>query len=256
MKKHLFVLLALAFPSSGAGQAILNVEALQRREDERVHAEVSGRLRLASGNTELFQIGGDLGLGFLGERHWVRGYAGMERLEQKGKDILNNRYMHLRYNYRFADRVRTFHFVQLQANENLFLDRRFLLGSGLRARVLGGSESRLEVGTGLMLEAERLNEGKLSPGEDPSTRTVRMANLLVGSGPLGEENQWVTVVYYQPNVEAFEDYRLSGELGLKVQLVSSLQLDVSFNWRHDHRAPEGLEENDLGLRTGFTYHIR
>ena len=79
---------------------------------------------------------------------------------------------------------------------------------------------------------------------------------VVGSGPVGEGNRWVTVVYYQPNVRDFGDYRLSGEVGLKVQLVGSLQLDVSFTWRHDHRAPEGLEEDDLGLRTGFTYHIR
>lgn len=256
MKRLLIGLLALVCPSAGAGQAILNVEALQGREDEAVYADVSGRLLWASGNTELLQVGGDLGLGFLGERHWIRGYAGMERLEQKGKDILNNRYVHVRYNFRFSDRFRTFHFVQLQANQNLFLDRRFLLGSGLRARVLGGDENRLEVGTGLMWEAERLNQGKLSPGEDPDSRTVRMANLVVGSGPVGEGNRWVTVVYYQPNVESFGDYRLSGEFGLKVQLVSSLQLDVSFTWRHDHRAPDGLKENDLGLSTGFTYHIR
>jgi hypothetical protein len=256
MTRRLLWLLALVCPAPGGGQAILNVEALQGSELETVHAEVSGRLRLASGNTDLFQIGGDVGLGYLGERHWVRSYAGMERLERKGKDILNNRYVHIRYNYRFSDRLRTFHFVQLQANENLFLDRRFLLGSGLRLRVLGGAESHLEAGTGLMLEAEQLNQGKLAPGEDPKTEAVRMANLLVGSGPVGEGNRWVTVVYYQPNVEGFGDYRLSGEFGLKVQLVTSLQLDVTLTWRHDSRVPEGLEEDDLGLRTGFTYHIR
>ncbi len=256
MNRSLLALLALACPTPGAGQAILNVEALQVGEQETVHAEVSGQLRLASGNTDLFQVGGDLGLGYLGERHWVRSYAGMERLERKGSDILNNRYVHVRYNYRLSDRFRTFHFVQLQANENLFLDRRFLLGSGLRVRVLGGTESRLEAGAGLMLESEQLNEAKLAPGEDPSTDAVRMANLLVGSGPVGEGNRWVTVVYYQPNVEGFGDYRLSGEVGLKVRLVASLQLDLSLTWRHDSRAPEGLEEDDLGLRTGFTYHIR
>ena len=256
MTKRILLLLALACPTPGVGQAILNVEALRGSEEELIHAEVSGRLRWASGNTELLQVGGDLGLGYLGERHWLLGYAGMERLERKGKDILNNRYMHVRYNYIFAERLRTFHFFQLQANENLFLDRRLLLGSGLRLRVLGRAGNRLEVGSGLMYEAERLNEGKLVPGEDPETEVVRVANLIVGSGPLGEGAHWVTVVYYQPNVERFEDYRFFGEFGLKVQLVSSLQLDVSLTWRHDHRAPEGLEEDDLGIRTGFTYHIR
>lgn len=256
MKKRLILLMILVLPASGRGQAILNVEALQAGETEAVHAEFSGRLRLASGNTDLLQVGGDLGVGVLGERHWIRGYAGSERLEQKGKDILNNRYLHIRYNYRFSETLRTFHFFQVQVNENLLLDRRWLLGSGLRVRLLGGEGSRLEMGSGLMWEAERLNEGKLQPEDDPDSETVRMANLLVGSGPIGESNRWVTVAYYQPNVREFGDYRLSGETGLKVSVISSLDLDIAFTWRHDSRAPAGLDEDDVGFKTGFTYHIR
>jgi len=221
-----------------------------------MHGELSGRLRAASGNTDLFQVGGDVGVGVLTEHHWIRAYAGMERLEQKGKDILDNRYLHLRYNYRFSERFRSFHFFQLQANQNLLLDQRRLLGTGLRYRVLEGDRSRLEVGSGFMLEVEHLNDGKLGPEEDPDSETVRMTNLVVGSGSLGEGSRWVTVVYYQPNVKDFKDYRLAGEAGLGVGIIASLRLDVALTWRHDSRAPAELEENDLGLRTGFTYHIR
>jgi hypothetical protein len=256
MKRRLIFFLILASPSTGGAQAILNVEALQADGAEALHAELSGMLRLASGNTDLFQVGGNLGLGILGNRHWIRGYAGMERLERTGKDILNNRYLHIRYNYRFSDKLRTFHFFQLQSNENLFLDQRCLLGSGLRYRVLGGTGSRLEVGSGLMWEAERLNEEKLPGPEEPETETVRMSNLLVGSGPMGEGNRWVTVVYYQPNVKELQDYRLTGEVGLNIEVIETLDLTLTLTWRHDSRAPVGLEEDDAGLRTGFTYHIR
>jgi len=248
--------LILAFPTPGMGQAILNVEGLRGEEVEGLHGELSGRVRFASGNTDLSQVGGNLGLGFLTTRHWLRAYGGIDRLEKEGKDLLDNRYLHLRYNYRFSGRFRTFHFVQIQANQNLLLDQRRLLGSGLRYRVLERAENRLEVGSGLMFEAERLNHEKLSPGEDPDTETIRMSNLVVGSGSLGEGRRWVTVVYYQPNVEGFEDYRLSGEVGLGVELVASLQLDVTLTWRHDSRAPANLEDDDLGLLTGFTYRFR
>lgn len=107
-----------------------------------------------------------------------------------------------------------------------------------------------------MLEAERLNAEKLGPEEDPDTETVRMANLVVGSGSFGEGRRWVTVVYYQPNVEDFQDYRLSGEVGLGIEIIASLQLDVTLTWRHDSRVPADLEKDDLGLKTGFTYRIR
>ena len=254
--KRLILMLVLALPTPGTGQAILNVEGLQGEEVDGMHGELSGRLRAASGNTDLFQVGGDVGVGVLTEHHWLRAYAGMERLEQKGKDILDNRYLHLRYNYRFSERFRSFHFFQLQANQNLLLDQRRLLGSGLRYRVLEGDRSRLEVGSGFMLEVEHLNDGKLGPEEDADSESVRMTNLVVGSGSLGEGSRWVTVVYYQPNVKDFKDYRLAGEAGLGVGIIASLQLDVALTWRHDSRAPAELEENDLGLRTGFTYHIR
>jgi len=249
------LLLVLALPIPGKGQAILNIEGLQGAAVEGLHGELSGRFRLASGNTDLKQLGADLGIGFLSQRHWVRSYVGLDRIEQKGKDILDNRYLHLRYNLILSQQARTFHFFQLQSNENLLLDRRLLLGSGARLRILGGEESRLEVGTGLMMEWERLNQAKLEAGEEADTEALRMANLVVGSGSFGEGRSWVTVIYYQPNVQRFGDYRLSGEVGLGVALISSLQLDLAFTWRHDSRAPAGLDEDDLGLKTGFTYRI-
>jgi hypothetical protein len=245
-----------ALPSSGEGQAILNVERLQGEVSEGLRGEISGRIRLASGNTDLLQAGGDLGLGRLSERHWLRAYAGIDHIDKEGKDILDNKYLHLRYNYRFSERLRTFHFFQLQANENLLLDRRTLLGTGIRGRVTGNPEMGLDIGTGLMFEAERLNEAKLEPEEEADTETVRMSNILVGSGPLGEQNRWVTVIYYQPNVESFGDYRLSGEVGLGFELIGALDLDVTLTWRHDSRAPTGLEEDDVSLRTGITYRFR
>lgn len=256
MTKRLLFLLFLVLPTPGMGQAILNVEGLQGEEVEGLHGEMSGRLRLASGNTDLFQVGGDLGAGLLTDNHWFRAYLGFERLERQGKDILDNRYLHLRYNYRFTSRLRTFHFFQIQANENLLLDWRQLIGSGLRYRLLGGSANRLEVGSGLMWEVEQLNKSRLGPTEDARTETARMSNLVVGSGALGEGNRWVTVVYYQPNVEDFGDYRLSGEFGIGAGLTTSLQLDVTLTWRHDSRAPGDLEQDDVGLKTGFTYRLR
>ena len=256
MRKRLILFFVLALPSPGKGQAILNVEGLQGEEVEGVHGELSGRLRFASGNTDLSLIGVDLGVGFLNEHHWLRAYGGRERLEQEGRDLLNNWYLHFRYNYRFSERLRTFHFFQLQANQDLLLDQRRLLGSGLRYRVLGGSLNRLEVGGGIMLESERLSPGELDPGEDSDTHTVRMSNLVVGSGSIGEGRRWMAVVYYQPNLEAFRDYRLLGEMGLGVELIASVQLDVALTWRHDSRAPADLEKDDLGLKTGFTYRIR
>ena len=207
---------------------------------------------MKAGNTEILQVEGSLGFGVRTGPHWVRVFAGLDRLKKGSDQILDNQYLHLRHNYLFRERLRTFHFLQLQNNQNLFLKRRFLLGSGLRYRLTGGTEASLDVGTGVMWEAERLDPEKLHPGEDEETETLRMANLVVGSGPVGEGSRWTAVVYYQPAFSGFEDYRLLGEAGLSVKITNSLDLTVDLTWRHDSRAPVGLKEDDLGLKTGIS----
>lgn len=258
-----FFLIFLLFNTGGfslanplAGQAILNVERLHGDEREGFSGGVSARVRMASGNTDLVQLGGDLGLGHLSEHHWIRFYAGAEQLRHEGKDDLDNRYLHLRYNYLFTRRWRSFHFLQIQSNRNLLLDRRVLFGSGIRRRLFGGTGHRLDLGSGLMLEMERLNNTRLDPGDDARTETVRLANVLVGSGPLGQGNRWVGTVYFQPNVGSMGDYRLSAEAGLGLVIVSSLGLDLTLTWRHDNRVPGDLDEDDVEMKTGFTYSFQ
>ena len=254
MKKWILLLL-LALPNTGNGQAILNVERLNKEGSKGFSGRLSATVSLRAGNTEIFQIGGSLGLGFLTDKHWARAFAGLDRLKKGSEEILDNQYLHLRYNYLLGERLRTFHFLQLQNNQNLFLKRRFLLGSGLRYRLAGGADAGLDVGTGVMLEAERLDQEKLEPGEAAETETVRMANLIAGSGPIGDGSEWTAVVYHQPSFEGFEDYRLSAEVGLAVEVTNSLELTVDLIWRHDSRAPAGLKEDDLGFKTGISLEV-
>jgi putative salt-induced outer membrane protein YdiY len=250
------ILLALALPPPGAGQAILNVERLQSGEVEGLHGELATRLNLAGGNTDLFQVGGSLGVGFRAPRHWTRTFLGIDWLRKNGEDLVDNRYVHFRYNFFFREELRTFHFLQLQTNLNLLIKRRWLVGSGLRVRALAGESGRLDLGSGVMYEAETLQEDALGEGEEPNTRTVRLSNLLVASWDPLEGTRLVAVIYHQPDVRRLDDYRLSGELALAVDMTRSLGLEVALDWRHDSRAPGSLEDDDLGLRTGITYRLR
>jgi len=249
-------ILALALPVPGAGQAILNVERLQSGEVEGLHGELSARLNIAGGNTNIFQVGGTVGLGFRAPRHWTRTFVGVDRLRKDQADLVDNRYLHLRYNYFFREEIRSFHFFQLQTNLNLLLRRRWLVGSGIRVQALAGGGGSLDLGSGLMYESETLQEDALDEGEEPRTRTVRLSNLLVASWDPREGTRLLAVIYHQPDVRRLEDYRLLGELGLAVEMTRSLGLEVALDWRHDSRAPGSLEDDDLGLRTGITYRLR
>ena len=250
------LLLALAGPAPAAAQAILNVEGLQSRDVEGLHTEINTRLNASSGNTDLLQVGGTLAVGFRAPRHWIRLFLGLERLKKDDAKLLDNRYVHLRYNYFFGQRFRSFHFYQLQTNQNLLLKRRCLLGSGLRFRALGGDGGNLEIGSGVMYEAEALQRSGLEAGEEGDTRTLRLSNLLVASWDLGQEARLVAVAYHQPDVGRFGDYRFLGEALLTVGITGGLSLDMALDWRHDSRAPRTLETDDVSLKAGITYRLR
>jgi len=249
------VSLSLALAGPAQGQAILNVERLLTNETMGRHATVSARFNLAKGNTDVVQVGGDLGGEHLTEKHWFRAFAGLEQLKKGGEEVLDNRYLHFRYNYRFSPALRTFHFVQLQTNQNLLLRRRWLLGTGLRCRILHGPVVRLDVGSGLMLEDKRLERGTLDPGERDSPRNLRLANLLATSGLVGEENRWIAVVYFQPEIGRLEDHRVLGEVGWSSSLSRHLDLEFGLSWRHDSKPPAHLKQDDLSLKTGITLRL-
>jgi hypothetical protein len=232
------------------------VERLQSSEVVGAHAELHTRLNVSTGNTDLVQVGGTLGAGFKASRHWTRIYLGMERLKKDEASLVDNGYLHLRYNYLFNEDARSFHFVQVQNNQNLLLRKRWLVGSGLRLRALGGEGKKLEIGSGLMYEAETLRRRSLEPDERARTRTIRVSNLLVGSWNPQEGTRLVAVVYHQPDIGRFSDYRLLAEAGLSVGVTRSLEVNVSLDWRHDSRAPRSLEKDDVVMNTGITYRLR
>lgn len=248
--------LGLHGPTPLGAQAILNVERLSSGASEGQQHAVNGRLSLARGNTEIFQLGLNLGLGFRGRTHWVRVLSGMEYLDKSSKTLLDNRYLHIRYNRLFSERIRSFHFLQIQTNRNLLLESRSLVGSGIRGSALKGDQGFLDVGVGVMYEVEDLRRSALTQGESARTQTTRLSNLLVGSWVPGERSRLTAIVYHQPAIEAFSDYRLLGEMSLAVSLSIRTELEVSLDWRHDSRAPGSLDQDDWGLKTGFTYRTR
>jgi hypothetical protein len=61
------------------------------------------------------------------------------------------------------------------------------------------------------------------------------------------------VSYYQPMVDQMADYLLRSTTGTKILMLDRFSLVVSFQLERNSRPPEGVEPNDLLLRTGFVF---
>lgn len=245
--------LALAALAARAGparaQVILNAEQLEPRDTVGLQYALQGSLSLRSGNAQVTDIAGAGAVGYRTGHHWLRLIGGLEHLSGRSETLLDSRYLHLRYSYLLSPRARTFHFWQIQSNRALLLKRRLLLGSGIRYALESSPAFELDVGTGLMLELERAARSASAPDDVVSHRAVRMANLAVARTELGPGASASLVLYYQPDVAAFNDYRALADAALSAPLASHVHLGLSLEWRHDSRPPLGVRPDDLALKT-------
>ncbi len=248
----LLAVAVVAFPGSVRAQGILNAEQYQPKDVSGFHFGLDARGSLVRGNARVLDLGGTGIIGYRAPTQWIRMIVGASYLRTSGSGIVNDRFAHLRYNYDLTPRLRTFHFVQVQANKSLQLSDRELVGSGLRATVLTGKAGSLDVGLGAMLELERLNADARAAGAPARTTDWRMADLAVATVRLGTGASLQDVAYVQPRLDAFSDIRVLDNLNLLVPLTDNVKLTVSGEWRHDSRPPAAVLPDDFSLKTGIS----
>ncbi len=242
-------------PAPAKSQSILNVERLQPRDVQSWHWGVEGALSVSQGNSDYVDLLGGFVVGHRWSRDWIRLFTGLDYRTEDGDLVDSNRYLHLRYNRWLSERWQTFHFAQLQASHAELLQRRTLLGSGVRRRLVDGATT-LDVGTGAMFESEDLDPDREVGDHPVEARTWRMANLIVLTQPLTESVRLIGVAYVQPDFADFGDLRTLVDASLRISLTENVDLTVQNEWRHDSRPPEGVEEDDFVLSTGFAVSFR
>jgi hypothetical protein len=249
-------LVPLLAPAPSASQTILNTERFQLAQVEGPHLTLNLSGTFRRGNSEVLVADGSGIAGVLRERHWTRLIFGGTYLSDGERSLLDARFVQLRYSWIPSERIQTFHFVQAQQNESLRLRSRWLVGSGVQGQVLGSEQGSLVLGSGAMLEWERLDPNALEPDEPRARDAVRMANLGVLRYRTDTGVQVLNILYVQPRFDAPSDLRILNDLGVTFPVTEAVRLTLSGEWRRDTRPPAGLERDDLVLKAGLALDFR
>ena len=247
---------ALLTPTGTEAQTILNTERFQLSEVDGFHVSANLSASGDRGNSEVLNITSSGIVGVLAGRHWTRFIFGGKFLSNEERSILDNRFGQIRYSYIFSERTQSFHFVQAQRNETLRLRSRWLVGSGIRHTLVSGKRSSLTVGTGLMGEWERLNADAVGEGEPTESEALRMANQAIYSFDLDSGARILNILYFQPDVAEFSDFRVLNDLALLVPVTEHVRLTVSAEWRRDTRPPSELGRDDLTFSMSLGIDVR
>lgn len=243
-------------PPGAAAQTILNTERFQLGEVRGPHLTADLSLTGRSGNSEIFVAEASGIAGLYSQAYWTRIIFGGSYLADGDRSLLDSRFAQIRHSWRPEARWHVVHFVQAQQNESLRLRSRWLAGTLLAGEVVHAGSTSLSLGSGAMLEWERLDPAAIAPDEPAARDRVRMTNVVVLRHRTEGGLRILNILYVQPRFDDLADLRILNDLGLGVPVGDHVRLTMSAEWRRDTRPPAGLERDDLTLKMGAALDFR
>lgn len=180
-------------------------------------------------------------------------YSWVNTKENGVKDsYLNEGFEHLRYMYKFAPRFRLENFFQYQFNMVMNLKQRELLGSVIRYKIIDDSTFRAYIGSGFMLENNKIHDPVLNKYE--TFQYFKSSSYLTTSVYIGKMRLSNTT-YFQFNLENYK-YRVYSVLESTINIYKHIYYKLSFVIQYDndprYKAPTNLTFS-TNNRISFTF---
>jgi hypothetical protein len=132
----------------------------------------------------------------------------------------------------------------------LGIESRSLIGVGPRYKINKSEKTVFYIGSLLMQEFEKASD---------NTKTMsyqRLSNYLsLSIKNKAKTLELTSVVYYQPNINFWEDYRLSSQTNLAFNITSRLQFVNSINYGYDSYAPSNVSKKNIILSNGLKMYL-
>ncbi len=167
-----------------------------------------------------------------------------------GEELSNSGLIHLRYNRKLNKKFRLEAFIQCQYNKILGIESRNLIGIGPRYKINKSTKTVFYVGSILMQEFERTTENiKIISYQ-------RLSNYLSLSIKNSAKTLELTsLIYFQPNINHWADYRLSSQTAIGFNINSKLQFINSLNYGFDSYPPTNISKKNIIVSNGLKLNL-
>jgi hypothetical protein len=167
-----------------------------------------------------------------------------------GEQLSNSGLIHFRYNRKLNKKLRIEAFTQYQYNKILGIESRNLIGIGPRFKLNKSEKTVFYIGSLVMQEFEKTSD-------DTKKMSYQRLSSYLSLSIKNKANtlEFASVVYYQPNINLWKDYRLSSQTSLAFNITSKLQFVNSLNYGYDSYAPTNVSKKNIILTNGFRINI-
>lgn len=248
MKYSSFLTLSfiILFTFSQSASAFINVESIRKIKGEgffgRSGLQASGQM----GNTEKFTSQFSTTGAYRFEKNELL-YIGNYKYGTSAKEKDTNQGSgHIRHTWGYLNPLAYELFVQSEFDEFKELNSRNYLGGNLRFRLLASDAHVVYAGLGTFYEIEDFT------GMEEDKDHLRANIYLSQVHNLSKTSSLFVTLYYQPQIDKMNNYRVRLQSGIDVQLTEVLSLSITFNASHDTGLPNGVKETDSDYLAGFT----
>ena len=240
-------LLSMVVAGGQASAQIVNVQPILGSADEEgLQAEIGGSVDYKTGNVELLIAKGSLLATYRRGDHRIISSSMGEVGLKDDTEFLERVFTHLRWQWSLGEMLTWETYGQAASDEYKSLELRALAGTGARVELVRGPAVSAAVGLAYMFEHEQTLDGSV-------TDHHRASLYVTGKFAVSPLLALMNTTYYQPRLDAFlDDYRVSSETSLSVQLTKKLALSLGWSIAYDSAPPSGAE----GLDSATTAAIK
>lgn len=167
------------------------------------------------------------------------------------QDFNRSGFAHFRYNRDLTDPLKLEAFAQAQFNKLLLIESRTLAGSGLRYRLLKSKNGKHRIYSGLAMLFER-NVFLENLGEQEWWRLSSYVSMTFRPW---EGVKLVSTTYFQPQIDRWENYRMSTEWRLDMPLGKKLSFYTDFSLSIDQSLPDDAPTSVYAWVNGLTWRF-
>lgn len=171
---------------------------------------------------------------------------------EDSKRFSNAVLFHVRYIRDLSHTLKLELFGQMDYDKEHLLTLRALAGIGTRIHLFGEKTDGIWMGNSIFFEREEYDLPSLAR-HPAQINNFRFNTYLTIYKKLKEFIFWNGVIYYQPQIGQWDDYKLIAETGLIIELEDKISLSIGFNYRFDNMPADGISKNDYKSEMGLLF---
>jgi len=253
LKSYLFILVLCCFVTSTFGQ-LVNIESQRMQVDSIRFVLKSDLLFDYSNNNGDFlsqftsNISTQLKSKDLKRIYMFIGSYNTER--SKDQDFQNSYFLHLRLNQKITNVFRFETFVQDQYNALLSINKRKLIGAGLRFKFISTTNVKAYFGNAYMYEHEKIDD---SETEYYNNRNSSYVSFTINF-PKSKVNLTETF-YFQPKYNDLGNHRIFQQLQAQFPINKFLSFTTQFTYFYYSLVPESTRDYSSDISLGLSINI-